>query len=99
MTKFEELPVNEASTSSKLSSDDQTIIDNYIALGTEPQSVWDQVKPAVIATILYMILGNQWFAGIVSYLPYGDSAMNNLVIRATIFLILFVIIIKLTNSN
>lgn len=94
MTRLSELPIDKGVSQN---AHDDEVLQDYIMLGTESMSVWEQIKPAVIATIIFAVLSNDWFTSLVAQLPFGSNKINNLIIRTSIFLIVVVVLIKVCN--
>jgi hypothetical protein len=92
MTRLSDLPVD---GERDVSPHESEILQDYIMLGTESMSVWERIKPAIIATVIFAILSNNWFNSLISQLPFGENPINNLIIRTAIFLIVVMVLIKI----
>jgi hypothetical protein len=98
MDYIDNLPLDK---NAKVSDEEKSILDTYFGSHSSSSSSkgltsssWGELKFIIFATLLFLAMGTPFFDNCVEYLPYSDSQMSKLSLKALIYAVsLYVIII------
>jgi hypothetical protein len=93
MDSLDNLPLDESHSATPA---EMQILSKYFGNKKQNKKVWTEVKEVVLATVLFMLLSNEYFDKLLVQLPHTDSMIVRLGLKALIYAVaLYVSIIML----